>query len=451
VLRSFLILCTCMASALHAFVPTAYVCNAGSGSVSPVEVEVTAELPVGHDPSAIAITPDQSTLCVCNRSDGTVSIINLKTNITATVTVGGSPTSVAITPDGTKACVCNLLSDTISIVALPSLAVMNINVSGHPSFIAILPNGSSAYVSCDDDTINIINLATLSVSSTIPLGNPLGPISITPDGSKVCVASTTGLYIIDPTLLSVVPVPLPEPISKIATTPDNTKACLLGNIHLFTVDLGTLSIQSAFVGSFSPDIAVSPDSSKLYVTQSFPSGLSVFSLNPLAWQNEIGFGHNNQEIALTCDGTKACISDPGTWLEPGILHIIDLATLTLNGEVVGAGPNALVITSPTTPTQPSKFVGEVKRYSHKKRTLCLRWTSSSSQDVAYYEIFASKKKIATIPATFERKFHKPLYSPFLYCEKIPKKYFHRLHEKYKIRSVSSAGLASPFRQVKIKH
>ena len=66
---------------------TAYVANAGSGTVTPIATATnTAGRPIttGNDPLAIAITPDGKTAYVANAASGTVTPIT-----TATNTAGG--------------------------------------------------------------------------------------------------------------------------------------------------------------------------------------------------------------------------------------------------------------------------------------------------------------------------------------------------------------------------
>jgi YVTN family beta-propeller protein len=67
-------------------------------TVSIVELSqrsVLAEIPVGHDPRTIAVTPDSTRALVVNRADGSVSVIDLNSRtVTATYPVGGLPYAV---------------------------------------------------------------------------------------------------------------------------------------------------------------------------------------------------------------------------------------------------------------------------------------------------------------------------------------------------------------------
>jgi YVTN family beta-propeller protein len=80
---------------------TAYVVNAGSGTVTPITTATnTAGHPIttGSDPWAIAITPDGTTAYVANHNSGTVTPITTATNTAGTpITTGTYPDAIAIT------------------------------------------------------------------------------------------------------------------------------------------------------------------------------------------------------------------------------------------------------------------------------------------------------------------------------------------------------------------
>ena len=88
---------------------TAYVANAGSGTVTPIATATnTAGHPIttGSEPQHIAITPDGTTAYVANEGAGTVTPITTATNTAGHPITTGSkssaPSAIAITPDGTR-------------------------------------------------------------------------------------------------------------------------------------------------------------------------------------------------------------------------------------------------------------------------------------------------------------------------------------------------------------
>ena len=78
-------------------------------------IKVITTIPVGALPSAVAVSPDGSSVYVTNfgspfnqGASDTVSVIDTATNtVTATIPVGSNPHGVAVSPDGTHAYVTN--------------------------------------------------------------------------------------------------------------------------------------------------------------------------------------------------------------------------------------------------------------------------------------------------------------------------------------------------------
>jgi hypothetical protein len=101
-------------------------------------------------------------------------------------------------------------------------------------------------------------------------------------------------------------------------------------------------------------------------------------------------------------------------------------------------------TSPVTPTGRytyRRFKGKVKHH-RKKLFVQTKWNKSVS-NVAEYEIFARKKKIATVPAQNPAQATIRLHPHNVHHE-ISNKYRHYLQHKYKVRAIDSDGTASAF-------
>lgn len=82
----------------------AIVANSGSDSVTILDIVndvAVGSVPVGHIPTGISLSPDQSKAYVTNYGDGTVSELDLNAmTVIATVTIGGNPISVSTANDG---------------------------------------------------------------------------------------------------------------------------------------------------------------------------------------------------------------------------------------------------------------------------------------------------------------------------------------------------------------
>jgi YVTN family beta-propeller protein len=206
----------------------AYVTNNFDSNISVIDTAsntVVATIPVGLAPSGIAITPDatdsyerdnrhhQPLAYVTNAADNTVSVIDTTSNkVLATIPVGQDPTGVAITSDGTQAYVTNQLDDSVSVIDTANNKVVA-TIPGFviPTGVAVTPDGthtygrengrhqSFAYVTNNVPSIDgsnfpasavsVINTASNKVSATIPVGQDPNGAAITADGTHAYVAN----------------------------------------------------------------------------------------------------------------------------------------------------------------------------------------------------------------------------------------------------------------------
>lgn len=94
---------------------------------------VLKEIPVGKEPSSIAVNADGSRAYVANTIDGTVSIINTNTlAVIGTIKVGVEPRALCFTPNFTKLYVANSSSNNIHVINPATNAVTK--VIENPSF-----------------------------------------------------------------------------------------------------------------------------------------------------------------------------------------------------------------------------------------------------------------------------------------------------------------------------
>jgi YVTN family beta-propeller protein len=127
----------------------------------------------GTSPEGLSLSPDGSMLWVCNRDDGTVSILDPYTlALQGTLNSGRSPVRVAFTPDGNRAYVVNAGEAAVTVFDPRSRARLgSVPVGLYPLGIAIDIDGTKAYVaSTRDDEISVIDLGTNNVIERIPVG-----------------------------------------------------------------------------------------------------------------------------------------------------------------------------------------------------------------------------------------------------------------------------------------
>ncbi len=107
--------------------------------VIPTYNQVVAEIPVGRDPRSAAITPDESRALVTNRTDGTLSVIDmLGRSVTATIPLGVGTLPYGVVAQNNAAYVSLLGSDQIALVDLVENRLGGlIDVSDAPAGLAL--------------------------------------------------------------------------------------------------------------------------------------------------------------------------------------------------------------------------------------------------------------------------------------------------------------------------
>ncbi len=218
---------------------TAYVPNYWSQDLSVVDLTsktVTATVPLTGSLFSISITQDGSKLLVPN-SIGDVFIIDTATNtILQTVAVDGAPVYSAFSPDGLTAYVTSANTPTLSVIDVATGTVshtytfnvgqlygVTLNFDGSKAFVAefdggsgtsvlqidtasgvldktmtvcagpqnssFAPDSSLLLVACVSGNLNVLNVETGVVASTVSTESGSRYVAITPDGSNAVVGN----------------------------------------------------------------------------------------------------------------------------------------------------------------------------------------------------------------------------------------------------------------------
>lgn len=156
--------------------------NTDNDSVSFIDVsedknQKLVEVPVGKEPSGVALSPDGTTAYVANTLDGTVSVVKLDRSanppaaqVVATLKVGTEPYGVAITPNGQKVYVTNARSNSVSVIDTASNSVSKTitgvgpAVGGEPRGIAITNNGNEKD---DDETVYVTHFYAFATNNKL--------------------------------------------------------------------------------------------------------------------------------------------------------------------------------------------------------------------------------------------------------------------------------------------
>nr|WP_116322543.1 YncE family protein [Cupriavidus sp. P-10] len=115
----------------------------------------------GRKPEGNCLSRDERTLYVTNRNDNTVVAIDIATQkITGSAATGKDPTRVYLAPDG-RLFVSNYGENSISLFDAVLKPVGHIALPAQPIAVSFHPLRPMAYVSLTDDTLGMLDLATL--------------------------------------------------------------------------------------------------------------------------------------------------------------------------------------------------------------------------------------------------------------------------------------------------
>lgn len=297
----------------------AYVANSAGGTISVFETTTHAPLatiPVGNEPSDVAIVPTGNRAYVTNFGSSTVSAIDTATHqvVGPPIEVGAGPRGIAISPDGTRAYVANSESDSVSVIATAAnvvTATIPLAADSEPEGIAVTPDGAAAFVAQRSGDVALINTATNSVGGTVKTAAGLGPfrLSLIPDGSRAFLsnANSSSISILNTITATVNGSPIlvgPGP-TGVAVNPNGSRTYVAsqGAGTVVAVDTQThIAVGTPVAGFGAPaQIAVAPGGARVYVTDEAGSAVTVLDTLANLPAGKVEVGGAPQGIAIVPD------------------------------------------------------------------------------------------------------------------------------------------------------
>ncbi|MBI4777165.1 MAG: beta-propeller fold lactonase family protein [Deltaproteobacteria bacterium] len=288
---------------------------------------VVATLTVGKGPSRIALDGSDKFAYVTNRTDGTVSRINVYTFQAKpeALKVGTDPIGVIVRTDNARVYVANSLDNTISVVDPTNFSVTSsFATAGFPQGLAVKPSGGVLYVATrNDGLVRAYNSLDNSLQLTLDLGDGVDPFSlaVTPDGLHVLVVSR-GLGVV--TVLKATDFSVEGSVAVgagpqgIAVDPNGKFAYVANTLSdsVSKIDIANFTlINSVNVGGDPSGIVVASDNDFAYVTQRSDNSVGVIRISDFSvGSTGITVGRNPQGLALTSDGRYLLVvnEDDGT-------------------------------------------------------------------------------------------------------------------------------------------
>lgn len=257
--------------------------------------KVSDPLRLGRLPAGIAITPDGRSAYVAEMpaggTSGSATVIDTLTNTVSTaITLPGRATGVAVTPDGQRVYVPTEGDGTTGHVMVietaPNTVVADILDDPFPSRITMNPNGIHAYVS-GIDAGAVVDVATNTISGRLDLGDSSLAMAVTPDGQTAYLASDNGFEVgvVDLTTRKfVTAIPVKGVQRDAAITADGRLVCVLRKspnaIVLIDVAANTRIDPPLSWNGTGVAVEVAPDGTRAYVADQRLKALVVVPLPP---------------------------------------------------------------------------------------------------------------------------------------------------------------------------
>lgn len=294
--------------------PSAYIANfgdfflGGGNSVSVIDTAtntVTATVTVGSRPQGVAISPDATRVYVGSTDTNFVTVIDATTNtVLTTINVGGGTNTLAVTPDGTRVYAAGGSSSVKVINAVTNTLagfVFGPGVINVPIGVALLPNGSKAYVTNNvTEKVAVINTATNTMITSIDGANR--PVVAHPDGTRVYAGLDTSprqIIVIDTATDTVsTTIPLVGEPWGLAVHPDGSRLYVASGANSVIIDTATnlITATTDLSGGNYYGITVHPDGDRVYMAESNnPGTVHVLDATTMASIDAITVG--NMSIA----------------------------------------------------------------------------------------------------------------------------------------------------------
>jgi YVTN family beta-propeller protein len=351
----------------------AWVTNGGGNSVTVfdlVQMQTAATIPVGDDPTDLAVSPTRNEVYVVNTGSASISVIDAVTNrVAATIPVHREPASISVDAEGERAYVANQGSNNVSAIDLVKRREIGaVGVGESPDVVRVSPDGNTLVVANrSGGSVSIVNAHPLRVRLVLSGCPGASDAVILPDSSRAFVACSGGHQVMaiglnrpqsqNPAeqqdcllaLLDVGPTPI-----HLALKPDGGEIFVsnFGGDTISEIATGANEVGGAYtVGAAPLGGVVTADNSTLWVSNSGDNTVAAYSIDDGKLINTVQVGDGPGPLALSGNGFLLLAVDR----QAGDVSVVRTISYTPHGQpitgslftVLSAGrhPNAIAVKS----------------------------------------------------------------------------------------------------------
>ncbi|GAA4545413.1 protein kinase domain-containing protein [Pseudonocardia xishanensis] len=270
--------------------------------------------------------------------------------VNGTIPVGSTPGFLEVAPNGRFAYIANRDAGVVTVLdtKINQVTATILIPSGPPQFVSFSPDGSRAYVSIynKDKTVNrvsVLDTASNTVLTTIPVGTRPFASATTPDGRLLYVPSH------DDGQLDVIDTTTDQLVTKV-DVPKNPHWVVFGKDGktLYTanhesnvvsvLDVATNAVRTTIpVGASPHSTALSPDGSRLAVVNFDSSTVSVIDTATNTVTATVPVGLKPQDIAFTADGRYLYTAN----VDGNSVSVIDTTTSRVTATIPAPSPTSV--------------------------------------------------------------------------------------------------------------
>jgi YVTN family beta-propeller protein len=292
-------------------------------AVAPAPGAVIASVPIGRGPTLLAISPDGSVVYAA--AVGTLYAIHTATNtVAASTSIDPYTTGIAVTQDGGR--ILLVAAQSSSVTVLPASNLTQTSKIGLPqpglypggySQIKVSPDGRTAWVVNENLYLGTVDLGA-GTSRMLTLDMRPNDLGVSRDGRTVYVLGckgycTTGtIEVIDvasknvTTTIDVGPGPYSFALSSDGQRGYSTN---LGGPSLSVVDLAGRTVRATLpVGVQPSGLAVAPDGARVFVSSNRTGALTVASGDGHAVLATVQLPGMARDVVVSPDGRHAYVS-----------------------------------------------------------------------------------------------------------------------------------------------
>jgi YVTN family beta-propeller protein len=316
---------------------------------------VTATVPVGNSPFAVAVNSATNQIYVANLYDNTVTVIDGATNNTTTVNVGVFPYAIAVNPVTNKIYVANNCGNDTNCQSLSTVTVIDgatnntttVNVGAFPYGIAVNSATNKIYVpnNCGNDpscsspgTVTVIDGATNN-TTTVTVGYFAYDVEVNPVTNQIYVVNNCG----DDNSCS-----SPGTVTVIDGSSNNTATVGVGDYPYFATVNSTTN-QIYVTNNCGNDIICS-SAGTVTVINGVTNGTTIVPVGAFPNGVAVNAATNEIYVANNCGNDVTCSS-------LGTVTVINGATNGTTTVNVGAFPYLLAVDAATNKAYVPNYCG----------------------------------------------------------------------------------------------